>query len=296
MRAWIDLSTPEHVHALIRGSSTSPLQVLISGSLDLDKIEYLKRDALMCGVPYGEIDVDRLLHSLTIVEDPESGRASVGVQEKGLAALESLLFAKYQMYRNVYWHHAVRSATAMYKRLVDDALRAGAMGAAELATLTDEGLLHTLEQRTASPLLDALRHRRLYKRVLECPAAEIGEGTAEWLSTDRPLTLAAEDAVAAELGLHPGELILDYPTKPKMLGLDIPVLRRDGQVRRLTAAGWPGTINLPTLSDALYRSARWLRVFVARPVQLSEQRLLALVALSPEEVRDRIRGGAALMC
>ena len=45
---------------LIRGQSESPLQGLISGSLDLDKIEYLKRDAFMCGVPYGEIDVDRL--------------------------------------------------------------------------------------------------------------------------------------------------------------------------------------------------------------------------------------------
>ena len=81
-----------------------------------------------------------------------------------------------------------------------------------------------------------------------------------------------------------------------MLGLDIPVLRRDGQVRHLTAAGWPGAINLPTLSDALYRSARWLRVFVARPVQLSERRLRALVELSPEDVRDRIQRGAALMC
>src|SRR5215208_2001539 len=41
---------PERVMALIRGESDSPLQGLISGSLDLDKIEYLKRDAFMCGV------------------------------------------------------------------------------------------------------------------------------------------------------------------------------------------------------------------------------------------------------
>jgi HD superfamily phosphohydrolase len=93
----VDRDAPARVHALIRGQSASPLQGLISGSLDLDKIEYLKRDALMCGVPYGEIDVDRLLHSLTIVEDPARGRLSVGILEKGLAALESLLFAKYQI-------------------------------------------------------------------------------------------------------------------------------------------------------------------------------------------------------
>ena len=59
------------------------MQGLISGSIDLDKIEYLKRDAAMCGVPYGEIDVDRLLNSLVIVPHPESGLPGVGVHEKG---------------------------------------------------------------------------------------------------------------------------------------------------------------------------------------------------------------------
>ena len=64
--------------------------------------------------------------------------------EKGLSALESLLFAKYQMYRNVYWHHAVRSATAMYKRLVDDALAAGVIQPGGIIGFTDEGLLDRL--------------------------------------------------------------------------------------------------------------------------------------------------------
>ncbi|MGE0555603.1 MAG: HD domain-containing protein, partial [Gemmatimonadales bacterium] len=100
--------------ALIRGQSASPLQGLISGTLDLDKIDYLSRDARACGVPYGRLDVDRLLAALTIVEWSD-GRREVGVMEKGISALESMLFAKYQMYRNVYWHHAVRSATCMFK-------------------------------------------------------------------------------------------------------------------------------------------------------------------------------------
>src|SRR4051794_10360617 len=94
---------PERIMALIRGQSDSPLQGLISGSLDLDKIEYLKRDAFMCGVNYGDIDADRLLDSLRLVRDPARGVTTVGISEKGLSALESLLFAKYQMYRNVYW-------------------------------------------------------------------------------------------------------------------------------------------------------------------------------------------------
>src|SRR6185295_3222035 len=111
--ATLGRDAPARILALIRGTSDSPLQGLISGSLDLDKIEYLKRDALMCGVPYGEIDVDRLLNSLVLVDEPATSRRVIGVLEKGLSALESLLFAKYQMYRNVYWHHAVRSTTAM---------------------------------------------------------------------------------------------------------------------------------------------------------------------------------------
>ena len=259
---------PDRVFALIGGTSHSPLQGLISGSLDLDKIEYLKRDALMCGVPYGQIDVDRLINALTIAQDPATGRATIAVREKGLSALESLLFAKYQMYRNVYWHHAVRSATAMYKRLVDDAIAAGALAVRELASFTDEALLHTLETRVPSPLLQGLRTRRLYKRAFECPAAELPNDFGEWVSSDRRRVIAAENGMAAELGFAPGELLLDYPEKTQMLGLDMPVVRRDGSVQRLTASGLAGAINLPVLADQFYRSARWLRVFVARPVRL----------------------------
>ncbi|HEY2850791.1 MAG TPA: HD domain-containing protein, partial [Gemmatimonadaceae bacterium] len=119
LRARVAPNAPERIYALICGTSASPLQGLISGSLDLDKMDYLKRDALMCGVPYGEIDEDRLMHAMVVVDDPATGRRGVGVRAKGLSALESMLFAKYQMYRNVYWHHAVRSATAMYKRMVE---------------------------------------------------------------------------------------------------------------------------------------------------------------------------------
>ncbi|HUQ81261.1 MAG TPA: HD domain-containing protein [Gemmatimonadaceae bacterium] len=274
LTASLGTGAPERVLALIRGTSESGLQGLISGSLDLDKIEYLKRDALMCGVPYGEIDVDRLLNSLVLVDEPETGRRVIGVLEKGLSALESLLFAKYQMYRNVYWHHAVRSGTAMYKRLVDEALAAGALDARTLSTFDDEGLLHRLGERAASPLLAALRERRLYKRVLECPAAELDDDALSWIADDRTRTIAAEDRLAAQLGLQPGELLLDFPAKTQMLGLDLPVVRRSGEVRRLTTAGLDGVINLPMLSEQLYQSARWLRVFTVRRIDVSRAELL----------------------
>ncbi|HET7457431.1 MAG TPA: HD domain-containing protein [Gemmatimonadaceae bacterium] len=286
----------QRVLELIRGKSASPLQGLISGSLDLDKIEYLKRDALMCGVPYGEIDVDRLTNSMVLLDDPDTGARRIGILEKGLSALESLLFAKYQMYRNVYWHHAVRSATAMYKRLVGDALADAALDPHALSRFTDEGLLHALGERDApSPLLDALRRRRLYKRVLECPAAEFDDGFGEWLATDHALAVRVEDRLAEELGMARGELLLDYPAKTQMLGLDLPVRRRGGDVRRLTAAGWEGAINLPALSEQLYRSARWLRVFVARRAPIPTREVLDVLRRSPADLRAALDAKASLL-
>ncbi len=280
LRSRIGENAPKRIMSLIRGTSDAPLQGLVSGSLDLDKIEYLKRDAHMCGVSYGEIDVDRLINSMVLVGDPVTGLQTVGVAEKGLSALESLLFAKYQMYRNVYWHHAVRSATAMYKRLVEDACMSRVLSHEQLSSFTDEGLLYHLEHRAPSPILAALRSRHLFKRVVEWPASELDEDFGEWIGNDRPRTRSAEDTLAASLGLESGELLLDYPEKTQMLGLDIPVLRRDATVERLTDRGISGAINLPRLSEELYRSARWLRVFTARRVRADASAIMSTIAAS----------------
>ena len=295
LRRELGADAPERVMDLIRGESESPLQGLISGSIDLDKLDYLRRDAFMCGVSYGEIDVDRLINALTLLRDPASGRPGVGMVEKGLSALESLLFAKYQMYRNVYWHHAVRSATAMYKRLVTDALDAGALDARTLAGFTDEGLLHTLESRAPSPLLASLRSRKLYKRAFETPAADLPADAGDWIADDRALTVDVENALARELGLAPGEVLLDYPAKTQMLGLDLLVQRPYGEVRRLTAAGWEGAINLPKLSEEFYKSARWLRVYTARREGIDARAIVALAASPAFEVRRRLDDGAPLL-
>ncbi|MGH7676950.1 MAG: HD domain-containing protein [Gemmatimonadaceae bacterium] len=284
LRSALGDDAPMRIVDLIRGKSGRPLQGLISGSLDLDKIEYLRRDALMCGVPYGDIDADRLMNSLVLLPAVGSGleaqsakhtAQSIGIHEKGLSAVESLLFAKYQMYRNVYWHHAVRSATAMYKRLVSDALDAGSLTASDLAGFTDEGLLFGLEAKGGHPLLRALRERRLYKRAVEIPAADLPADFGDWIADDWRRTMDVERQVARTLGLAAGEVLLDYPAKTEMLGLDLPVLRRDGRIDHLTQSSGGGTINLPKLSDDLYRSARWLRVFTARPVKLTRDAVLS---------------------
>ena len=288
LRAEFGRDAPARILDYICGKSLSPLQGLISGSIDLDKLDYLKRDAKMCGVPYGEIDDERLRHALTVVRDPGSGsgsspgsgRLTIGLRDKGLSALESLLFAKYQMYRNVYWQHAVRSATAMYKRLVEDALAAKSLTEATLVSFTDEGLLHALESAGRTPLLDAIKYRRLYKRAMEAPAAELGDHDLDWLSEDRARTRRAEQALAKALRIPADELLLDYPRKERMIGLDLPLVSKDGSVRRITDEGLAGAINLPILGEQLYQSARWLRVFTAQRVDVPRERVLQVLAKS----------------
>ena len=182
----------------------------------------------------------------------------------------------------------------MYKRLVEDAMNAGSLDAQTLAAFTDEGLLHDLARRAPSPLLAALRERRLFKRALQCPAGDLPPDAAEWIADDPALTRRVEDQLANELGLAVGELLLDYPTKTQMLGLEMPVQRRSGEVFRLTTAG-EGGINLPKLAEEFYRSARWLRVFTCRPVRLARERVLTLVARPREEVIGLLDRQATLL-
>ncbi len=279
---------------LIGGTSDSPLQGLISGSLDLDKIDYLSRDARMCGVPYGTVDVDRLLSSLTLVESGP-GRFEVGVQEKGVSALESLLFSKYQMYRNVYWHHAVRSATCMFKRAVRVAVAKGQVTAEAIADATDDGLMELLISREPGGLAAAIRARRLYKRALDLPASDVPAGVQPWVADDPTLLQRVEDVVAARVGLREGELLLDFPARSSMLGVDLPLRTRSGTVERLTDAGRAGQLGLPRVADELYRSARRLRVFVARTPDRPLEGLLDLLTWPAAEVARRLADEVSLV-
>lgn len=280
---------PARIHALIRGESPVALRGLVSGSLDLDKQEYLRRDARFCGVPYGEVDVDRLLQGMALLRDPDTGRWEVGVHEKAVAALESLLFAKYQMFRNVYWHHAVRAATALYKRIVEEAVGSGLVDPEELVGPTDEELLYEIARRAqesdeevperlATRWIPALRQRRLPKRALELTAADLrGRRVEDWAVGDSPWKRAVEDELAGELDLEPGEVMIDFPAKRAMFQLDLLVERRDGAVERMGPGGVPGLLDLPRVAGELYHTSRALRVFTF------ERRRLA-----PEQLLDRI--------
>jgi HD superfamily phosphohydrolase len=105
--------------------SQSPYRVVdgvaadaISGPIDADKLDYLLRDSVTCGVPYGHgIDVGRFLRSLTVTAKSirdNRARLALAYKAKGRAAILSVLLARYQMWGAVYWHHTYRCVQAMF--------------------------------------------------------------------------------------------------------------------------------------------------------------------------------------
>jgi len=117
-------ASPAHMEGTLKDRI---LHSLISGPIDADKIDYLRRDGRTLGLKYGDgIDFQRLLQTLTIVFREVDGRtyATMGIHEKGKIPAESVAFARYAMYGQVYWHHGYRAIKAMMQRLTWEALAA----------------------------------------------------------------------------------------------------------------------------------------------------------------------------
>lgn len=96
------------------------LHQLVSGQLDVDRMDYLTRDSFFTGVSEGVIGYDRILKMLT-VRDGE-----LLVEEKGIYSIEKFLVARRQMYWQVYLHKTVLSAEQMLRRIIARAKLLGA--------------------------------------------------------------------------------------------------------------------------------------------------------------------------
>lgn len=163
---------PRDVVSLLSEKPQQParrlLSSLLSGPIDVDKMDYLTRDSLHAGVPYGRnFDHNRLIGSFCL---NEAGNG-LAITEKGKTAAEMMLFARYVMFSEVYWHHAVRAATAMLQRsfyLLHGSLDMDALFRMREAAMIGE-LTSTAGETGAAELLDGLfgTARRLYKRVAQ---------------------------------------------------------------------------------------------------------------------------------
>lgn len=80
------------------------LSEIVTSELDIDKMDYLLRDSLYCGVQYGSFDLERLIDTVVPLEDPEAGGWRIGVDHGGVHALEALVMARYYMFTQVYFN------------------------------------------------------------------------------------------------------------------------------------------------------------------------------------------------
>ena len=180
---------------------------LLSGALDPDKLDYLNRDAWYCGVPYGAQDVDFILSRL----HPNKERG-VDIDSRLIPNVESVLFSKYLMYRTVYWHRHVRSATAMIKKALINGLESGKFSGEDLYDLDDRSLFTLLDEKTANPLAESVREGRIFATAVEIPFKQANFAHIKDIS----LRARLEEQLAAELGragvrLKGEDLIIDIP-------------------------------------------------------------------------------------
>lgn len=91
------------------------LHQLVSGQLDVDRMDYLNRDSFYSGVSEGVIGYDRIIHMLTV------HNGELMVQEKGIYSIEKFLVARRLMYWQVYLHKTVISAESMLAKIIQRA-------------------------------------------------------------------------------------------------------------------------------------------------------------------------------
>jgi HD superfamily phosphohydrolase len=91
------------------------LHQLMSGQLDVDRMDYLTRDSFFTGVSEGVIGYDRILKMLTVYE------GQLMIEDKGLYSVEKFLVARRQMYWQVYLHKTVLAAEKMIVKIIQRA-------------------------------------------------------------------------------------------------------------------------------------------------------------------------------
>lgn len=101
---------------------------LISGQLDLDRMDYLNRDSFFTGVSEGVISFDRIIKMFNIVDD------QLVIEEKGIYSIEKFLIARRLMYWQVYLHKTVIAAEQLLVKILERAKELAANGTALFAT------------------------------------------------------------------------------------------------------------------------------------------------------------------
>ncbi|MGC8495623.1 MAG: HD domain-containing protein [Candidatus Micrarchaeia archaeon] len=133
---------------------------IVGGTIGSDRIDYLLRDSYYTGVAYGMIDYHRIKSKIA------SYKGKMAIHEQGVTASESLLIARYFMFKNVYMHHANIIADRMFEKAVEKAIESGKLSAKEFSRMDDESAMHfLLNDKSSSVIAARLHSRRLFKRA-----------------------------------------------------------------------------------------------------------------------------------
>ena len=152
-------------------------RALLSGTLDPDKLDYLSRDALYCGVPYGIQDSSYIIRNMHFDENN-----TLCIPKEAMGAVEHLLFSKYLMYKYVYWHKRTRSATAMIKKGVLIGLSRNLFTMEDFINLDDESfsyMMRNCEDGESKDLFDMVHNGSLLEEKAILPFKETDPVHAE---------------------------------------------------------------------------------------------------------------------
>ena len=153
---------PAELSAVVNG--THRLSSIIHGDFDVDRMDYLLRDAYYTGALYGTVDAQRLIRHLIWTAE------GTVLDENGVNAAESLLIARTLMRPTVYYHHVSRIGESMFQLAALEHLHdIGGRDAEQFLRLDDSGCMHVLAHSGSAvsrDIMSRLYERRLYKRAL----------------------------------------------------------------------------------------------------------------------------------
>jgi HD superfamily phosphohydrolase len=197
---------PDRVADVVAGDGE--LGQLISGELDVDRMDYLVRDAHHTGVPYGTIDHERLVRELRLLD------GDLVLDEGNVQSAESLLLARGLMNPTVYSHHVARIAKSMLRRAAEKLLATGATTPERLRRMDDHALHVALRECNATAdYARRLDTRSLYKRAVW---AEMDAVPDDLLIADHETIRDFERDIADSANVDPESVILEIPDRPAM--------------------------------------------------------------------------------
>lgn len=157
------------VHRLLcapEGATERLLSQVVSGELDVDKMDYLLRDSLFCGVRYGSYDLDKLLDTILPLRDPQTNEWGLGVDEAGVHALEALVMARYYMFTQVYFNPIVKALELHFNQWLSERGHRWPRDPEEFLSESDVSVM-TAMRESSSPHARAVIERRYYPLVFE---------------------------------------------------------------------------------------------------------------------------------